>query len=527
MTSSPADFSGARGVPRDGGADGADADAGRDDPGVGGAGVPRPDPLPAAPPVADTARAEVRQKWWRRAAPYVFAGGWTILGILGSLFVWIALAPSTGASRTAFVVELGVGLLCFGLLYVRKRWPRTVTLTVTVLASTLSFSSMGALIVVLVSYAARPIEQGRRLRRYVFFGVVLLVVVVGGMFYDYVTQTYVTAPAQSEPGSMIAGTQDAEPIIASTTGVVSSIVVSALLVGFCLAVGSYIGARRALLAELQTRARRAEAVVEASTERARTAERNRIAREMHDVLAHRISLVALHSGALSHRTDLPPEAVREAADVISSNAQLALTELRQVLGVLRADNGRTGREGAGHREPPQPTMTAVDGLFTDARQVGMRVRVSVIGIGAVPLPPAQALISGTGVDDVLATLSPTVSRTAYRILQEALTNARKHAPDGVVDVELSGRLGKVLTVAVTNPMPFPGQVDPGRADGESLGGVVGSGSGLAGLAERTDLAGGTLDHGVEPDGFGRTIFAVRAWLPWDESVGGWRGRGGG
>ncbi|MGC5629842.1 sensor histidine kinase [Georgenia sp. Z1344] len=464
----------------------------------------------------------VRARWWRRALPYVFAGGWVLVGIAMLLLIGIILPAGNDVAIVTLALDAVLGIVCFGLLFVRKRWPRTVTMTITIVASTLSFIGVGALIVALSSYAARPVRDGRRLQRYAFFGVVTLVVIVGGMVYDWVTRRFVAMPPEADV--MVSGNQADAPLLASTTGIVTSVVVSFLLVGLCFAVGSYVGARRALLAELQQRARRAEAVVEASTERARTAERNRIAREMHDVLAHRISLVALHSGALSHRDDLPPDAVREAAGVISSNAQLALTELRQVLGVLRADNGGDG--GKGHREPPQPTMAAIDGLITDARTVGSRVRLSVIGIGSLRMPAAQALTAGTGVDDVLATLSPTVSRTAYRVLQEALTNARKHAPDAVVDVELSGRLGKVLTLSVTNPMPFPRPTGEG-GDGVSLGGIVGSGSGLTGLAERTDLAGGTLDHGVEPDGTGRTVFAVRAWLPWDESVGGWRGRGGG
>ncbi|SJM58088.1 putative two-component system sensor kinase [Actinomycetales bacterium JB111] len=462
--------------------------------------------------------------------------------------------------RVFMSLDVALGLVSFALLFVRRRRPLGVAVVTTVLGSTISLSALGAMMVAITSYAALTYPPERRTRRMLSFGTLGVLSFVG-TFANSVLNEY----------SGISSTLgDDEPLSSRAVGwfAIQSAVTTVLIVGLCLAIGSYMRARRDLLAELRERAVRAEAVLDAESARARSAERTRIAREMHDVLAHRISLVALHSGALSLRTDLPPKDVREAAEVITSNAQLALTELRQVLGVLRAGSGE---DDSGHLERPQPTLAQVDDLLDDARAVGTRVRVQVIGIGS--LAPdgaagdeagvggeggvgghAAARFAGTSVADALTTLSPTVSRTAYRILQEALTNARKHAPDAVVDVELSGRLGKVLTLAVTNPMAFAsraGRAEAGpraagapdgagpRATGEtgtdrtagergvSASGLVGAGTGLAGLAERADLAGGTLDHGVEPDGFGRTIFAVRAWLPWDETVGGWRGRSGG
>jgi signal transduction histidine kinase len=456
-------------------------------------------------------------------------------------------------------LDLAFGLVSFALLFERGRRPLGVAVVTTVLGSTISLSALGAMMVAITSYAALTYPPERRTRRMLSFGT-LAVLSFAGTFVNSILNEY----------SGISSTLgDDDPLSSRDVWgfAIQAAVTTVLLVGLCLAIGSYMRARRALLAELRGRAVRAEAVLEAESARARSAERTRIAREMHDVLAHRISLVALHSGALSLRTDLPPKDVREAAEVITSNAQLALTELRQVLGVLRAGSGE---DDSGHLERPQPTLAQVDDLLDDARAVGTRVRVQVIGIGSlVPdgaagdgagddeagvADRAAARFVGTSVADALTTLSPTVSRTAYRILQEALTNARKHAPDAVVDVELSGRLGKVLTLAVTNPMAFASRAgraetgpraattpdgagsaatgEPGtdRATGErgvSASGLVGAGTGLAGLAERADLAGGTLDHGVEPDGLGRTIFAVRAWLPWDETVGGWRGRSGG
>jgi len=110
--------------------------------------------------------------------------------------------------------------------------------------------------------------------------------------------------------------------------------------------GMFVRARRQLILTLRERAQRAEADQTLHAERARTAERTRIAREMHDVLAHRISLVALHAGALEVRPDLPPEMVRETAELLRSTARQALEELRGVIGVLRDE---TRQDPSGRR----------------------------------------------------------------------------------------------------------------------------------------------------------------------------------
>jgi signal transduction histidine kinase len=246
-------------------------------------------------------------------------------------------------------------------------------------------------------------------------------------------------------------------------------------VGFAVPVtfGLYIGARRALIASLHDRALEAERERELQIAAAEAGERTRIAREMHDVLAHRISLVAMHAGALAYRDDLSREQVRGTAVLVQENSRRALTELRQVLGVLRAD----GSEGI---EPPQPTLDTLPTLLDEARAAGAVIDASGSVAGEVP---------------------ELISRTAFRIAQEALTNARKHAPGAAIGVRIDGHAGGLLAVEVTN-----GTARAGAAS------IPGSGVGLAGLAERVELAGGTLEYG--PDGKGG--FAVRAWLPWEE-----------
>src|SRR5215210_5085612 len=238
-----------------------------------------------------------------------------------------------------------------------------------------------------------------------------------------------------------------------------------LLTGVVLGWGLFVRARRELVRSLREQADRAG-------DEARAAERQRIAREMHDVLAHRLSLLSVHAGALEFRPDTPAEEVAEAAGVIRESAKTALEELRGVIGVLR-DGGES------LTQPPQPTLADLAALVEESRAAGMRVTARIeLGDAA---PPAA------------------VGRTAYRIAQEGLTNARKHAPGAAVtltvrapDGDLEVEVRSLAPVAVAAAEPLPG-----------------AGTGLIGLAERVSLAGGTLEHGVDPDG----AFVLRASLP--------------
>jgi signal transduction histidine kinase len=154
--------------------------------------------------------------------------------------------------------------------------------------------------------------------------------------------------------------------------------------------------------------------------------------------------------------------------VIRESAHQALQDLREVIGVLRAPVG----------ELPQPTVADVQLLVAESGRAGMRVDLRTETSGAAP--------DGVG-------------RTAYRVVQEALTNARKHAPGAEVGVRVAGAPGQGLTVEVHNAAPA-GVPTPGPR----------SGQGLVGLAERVALAGGRLEHGPTTDGGWR----LSAWLPW-------------
>jgi signal transduction histidine kinase len=234
--------------------------------------------------------------------------------------------------------------------------------------------------------------------------------------------------------------------------------------------------RRSRRQAQRERGRRAEAEEQLRIEQIRYAERTRIAREMHDVLAHRISLLSLHAGVLEFRPDAPPGEVARAAGVIRASAHQALDDLRAVIGVLR-----DGTDGQGP-QPPQPTLVALPGLLEESRAAGMRIHAEV------------------GLPD-LAAVPDTIGRHALRIVQEALTNARKHATSAPVELRLEGAPGHGLTIEVRNPSPV-------LATGESK--IPGTGTGLLGLAERATLSGGRLEHGLDEHGH----FRLRAWLPW-------------
>jgi signal transduction histidine kinase len=233
--------------------------------------------------------------------------------------------------------------------------------------------------------------------------------------------------------------------------------------------GALAAARAAVISSLRERAERAEAEQGRRIAEARAAERAAIAREMHDVLAHRLSLLATYAGALEYRPDQPPERLSQAAGVIRASVHQALNELREVIALLRDDP-------AEDLARPVPALSDLPTLVEESRAIGTPVELrDAVSTAAVP--------GATG-------------RTAYRVVQEALTNARKHAPGQPVRVALEGSPGSRLLIDVSNPL--------GR---DST--IPGSGTGLVGLTERVRLAGGKLDHRATA-----TEFQLSASLPW-------------
>jgi signal transduction histidine kinase len=257
--------------------------------------------------------------------------------------------------------------------------------------------------------------------------------------------------------------------------VVVGLALNALVTGW----GLFVRAQRQLWHALRERALRAEADQQRRALEGRRAERQRIAREMHDVLAHRLSILSVHAGALQNwASSLPPPLV-DTADVIRTSAHAALDELRDVIGVLRDSDADDG-EGV---EPPQPTIERIPMLIEESRAVGLRVTYeSRVRECDIPV---------------------TIGRTAYRVVQEGLTNARKHG-GGAVSVSVRADR-RAVDVALVSAPPLRPQPPTQEAQ-------HGAGSGLIGVAERVELAGGRLHHGRDARG----DFVLRATIPFDD-----------
>jgi signal transduction histidine kinase len=234
----------------------------------------------------------------------------------------------------------------------------------------------------------------------------------------------------------------------------------------------YFGARNRLVQALRERAERAEREQHLLAEQARAEERARLAGEMHDVVTHRVSLMVLQAGAL--RMTAPDEATRQAAEELRAAGCQALDELRDLVGILRT---------APEEDDPVATPDFA-ALIAESTAVGT---------------PAELIEDG---DPALA--SPVVARTVYRVVREALTNVRKHAPGARVLVRVSYDPSQVR-LEVTNTAP----ADQGGARADAGLAGTGSGLGIAGLRQRIELVHGTLR--AAPTSAGG--FSVEATLP--------------
>lgn len=246
--------------------------------------------------------------------------------------------------------------------------------------------------------------------------------------------------------------------------------VAPLSIALCVAptlLGLWVGARRGLIANLRERTRQLEHERELVATHARAEERTRIAREMHDVVAHRLSLMVLHATAMESATD---PAHSQLAGRIRLIGREALTELRQVVTILRAD-GDTPLA-------PQAGLADLDALVDESRGLGLPV---TLDRGGTPTRPLPALID----------------HACYRVVQEALTNVHRHTADAPTSVRVEHGRGEVRVV-VENAAAEP-----------SAEGLPGSGTGLIGLRERLVVLGGSLTAGATDTGG----FRVAATIP--------------
>nr|GID84891.1 two-component sensor histidine kinase [Actinoplanes derwentensis] len=419
---------------------------------------------------------------------------WDVAAILVSWFGGLLLAGDAAEIRgldddTTFLIFLSGCVLSLALWW-RRSHPMPVALFLAA-AATVDDAAGAAALIALYTVVAR--RRGRP--------VVAIVAVnlLGGAVYS------VLYPDPSVP-------------------TVVSLVLSVAITATTVALGTAARSRRELIESLRERAARAEEESRLRADTLRALERERIAREMHDALAHRISMVSLHAGALHIRPDLTPDEVARAATLIRDSAAQALDDLREILGILRAGPTEDLR--------PQPDLSHVPELVAEAGRAGL----SVTFTDRLGSPPVGA----------------SLGRTVYRLIQEGLTNAAKHAPSTPVTVLLDGDPSSGLHIHISNPLPTrprrptppvprsepsafrsasaeshsrwkPAGPRAASAESHSRSGPSGSrsvsagspsGSGLIGLAERVDLLDGRLRHGVYGDPRTGLTFDLEAWLPW-------------
>ena len=380
--------------------------------------------------------------------------------MLGAVLGGIALIglftidPDTVTASNRDPDAIGVLLLLAlgALLAVRRRWPIPV-LWLSALALVpywvLDYVDTGATVIMLVLLytVAANCERDRALPHVLGVTALLVAVMVAG----------VVASAEDLPAIAVLGN------------------VVIFVTAFVL--GDSVRNRRAYLAEVEARAERAEAERETAARQAVQEERTRIARELHDVVAHSVSVMVVQAGAARRVLDRHPDQTVESLEIIERTGHAALDELRRVLGVLRAEHAHASTA-------PQPTADDISGLVDQWREAGLRVVLRVDG-------------SPTDV-------APGVGLTMYRVVQEALTNVMKHAGPASATVDLRYRPDAV-TIVVT---------DDGRGPVTDADRVPSAGQGLIGMRERVELFGGDLTVGPRPGGG----FLVRATLPVTSAV---------
>ncbi|WP_327306365.1 histidine kinase [Streptomyces sp. NBC_01298] len=381
-------------------------------------------------------------------------------------------AVECGVEGVGFAREAGIpvfagvlfGLLIGTVLVLRRRWP---------------------ILVVLVGIAVSPAAMGFLL------GVVGLYTLAASEVPRRITATLTSMSLAATFVVMYMRTRH-QPDVTLTIVITLSVFVAVALTVPPVLFGLYTAARRRLMESLQERAdsleRELSLLADRAEERAewaRTEERTRIAREMHDVVAHRVSLMVVHAAALQAIAAKDPVKAAKNAALVGDMGRQALTELREMLGVLRAQAPRPAAPTApvaliGSFDDG-PTLGELEALVGQSRAAGMTVELDVRGAYSAYVAE--------------------VEQTAYRVVQEALTNCHKHAAGARVVVRLAHREGEVAM-----------QVENGPCDGKAAEpGLPSGGNGLVGMRERVLALGGVFVSGPTDEGG----FKVSAVLPGD------------
>ncbi|WP_035798443.1 sensor histidine kinase [Kitasatospora mediocidica] len=397
--------------------------------------------------------------WWEQRRSALLDGFLAALAALEcALGGYSFFGDRLHLGAAAVVPATVIGALGGASLLVRRRWPAVPVLVSMVLVPGLF--GIILLVVSLYTLAATWTWPSRRGRVLVLSSVVF-VETLGMVLFSLLT-------IEPKPG---------EPLPATWVFVLIAVLVSVGLTVPPVVTGLYIGARRRLVESLKDRAHGLEAeldlLAEQARERARRArleERTRIAREMHDVVAHRVSLMVVHAGALERIVAKDPEKAAQSAKLMADTGRQALNELREILGVLRMNEGPAVEAPSVLAELPR--------LVDQSKAAGMTVTLTVSG--------SRRPYNGEA------------EQTAYRVVQEGLTNAHKHAGGARVSVLLA-YLPNGVRVAVLNDCP---------GGGEQVK-LPSGGNGLVGMRERVLALGGSFLAGPEQDGG----YRVEALLP--------------
>ncbi|MGW0411698.1 sensor histidine kinase [Streptomyces collinus] len=423
------------------------------------------------------ARALTGPWWWARWRSAVLDASLALVSAVECGAEGIPFARDAGIPVSVGIV---FGLIAGSVLLVRRKWPIAVVLV----AIAITPAQMGFLMGIVGLYTLAACELPRR----------IIAALAGMSLLGTMIVTFVRVRQDMARGDLTLGDWFV-PFASITT--------SLGLTAPPVLLGLYVGARRRLMESLRERAdsleRELQLLAERAEERAewaRNEERTRIAREMHDVVAHRVSLMVVHAAALQAVARKDPEKAVKNAALVGDMGRQALTELREMLGVLRAG------EDAGRRAAAVPLMA----VGVAVAQAASRAADEVEGPSLSELEElvgqsaAAGMVVALSVEGEARGYAAEVEQTAYRVVQEALTNVHKHAAGAKTYVRLAHR-GAEIAMQVENEPPEPGSGSAAR--------LPSGGNGLVGMRERVLALGGVFVSGPTDAGG----FRVSAVIP--------------
>ncbi|MEU2776607.1 histidine kinase [Streptomyces sp. NPDC007162] len=443
---------------------------------------------------ADHATAVTGPWWWSRWRSAVLDGALALVSALECGAEGIPFARDAGIPLSAGIV---FGLLAGSVLLLRRKWPIAVVLV----AIAITPAQMGFLMGIVGLYTLAAAELPRR----------IIVALAGMSLVGTMIVTFVRVKQDMARGDLTLGDWFV-PFAAVTT--------SLGLTAPPLLLGLYVGARRRLMESLRERAdsleRELQLLAERAEERAEWArgeERTRIAREMHDVVAHRVSLMVVHAAALQAVARKDPEKAVKNAALVGDMGRQALTELREMLGVLRSG------ETAQRRTAPASASVSVSVVSASASG---SVPLAAVGVAAaaaasrvveeegpwlseldvlIGQSAAAGMVVDLSVEGDVRSYAAEIEQTAFRVVQEALTNVHKHAAGAKTHVRLAHRVAEIAMQVENEPPPEPASA--------ASAGLPSGGNGLVGMRERVLGLGGVFVSGPTDAGG----FRVSAVIP--------------